>query len=113
MRPGWFIAALVLYGLLFIPAAVRWHLVLKLSNTAIRPTVTFRYTLIGHFFYTLLFGAIGGDGAKTALYARRFDIPFRRLLATAPVDRFLGLGSSIVFGLAVIGAGMPHLHWHV
>ena len=61
MRPGWFIAALVLYGLLFIPADLRWHLVLKLSNKAIRPIVTFRYTLIGHFFYTLLFGAIGGS----------------------------------------------------
>jgi glycosyltransferase 2 family protein len=109
MRRGWFFAALILYGLLFIPAALRWHLVLKLSNAAVRYAVTFQYTLIGHFFYTVLFGAIGGDGAKTALYARRFGIEFPRLLATAPVDRFLGMGSSILFGLIVMVAGTPHL----
>jgi uncharacterized membrane protein YbhN (UPF0104 family) len=113
MRPGWFIAALALYGLLFVPAALRWHLVLKLSNAAVRFAVTFQYTLIGHFFYTVLFGAIGGDGAKTALYARRFGIPFPRLLATAPVDRFLGMGSSILFGLTVIAAGIPHLRFRI
>jgi len=111
LRPGWFLAAVLLCGVLFVPAALRWHLVLRLSDAAISPIVTFRYTLIGHFFYTILFGSIGGDSAKTALYARRFDIAFPRLLATAPVDRFLG--STIIFGLILLLVGMPHLEWKV
>ena len=113
LRPGWFAAAVLLYGMLFIPAAARWHLVLKPAGAAIRPMVTLRYTLIGHFFYTILFGPIGGDSAKVALYARRFRIPFARMLATAPLDRLFGWASSLVFALAFIFSALPRLKYHV
>ena len=113
LHPGWFLAAVVLYGVLFIPAAARWHLVLKPAGAAIGPMVTLRYTLIGHFFYTILFGPIGGDSAKVALYARRFRIPFARMLATAPLDRLFGWVSSLVFALAFIFSTLPRLKYHV
>ncbi len=113
MRPGWFIAAMLMYGMVFIPAAVRWHLVLKLSGAAVSPIVTFRYTLIGHFFYTFFFGHIGGDTAKVALYARRFHIPFARLLATAPLDRLLGTAGSVVFALMLLFVSLPNLKYDV
>ena len=113
LHPGWFLAAVLLYGMLFIPAAARWHLVLKLAGAAMGPMVTLRYTLIGHFFYTILFGPIGGDSAKVALYSRRFRIPFARMLATAPLDRLFGWASSLVFALAFIFSTLPRLKYQV
>jgi uncharacterized membrane protein YbhN (UPF0104 family) len=109
MRPEWFLAAVLMYGLVLLPASVRWHLVLKISRAAISPSVTLRYTLIGHFFYTVLFGVIGGDAVKASLYARHFKIPFPRLLATAPLDRALGLMTSIIVGSVLVLAGIPHM----
>src|SRR2546421_4960420 len=60
MRGGWFVAALALYGLLFVPAAGRWHVVLRLTGGALPPAGTSPPTRIGHFFYTPPFGAAGG-----------------------------------------------------
>src|SRR5581483_7370635 len=59
-RPGWVLVATVLYGLLFLPAAWRWHLALRLSRSEVNFGVTARVSLIGHFFYTIFFGAAGG-----------------------------------------------------
>src|SRR6266850_5158515 len=69
-RPGWVAAALLLFGLLFLPAAWRWHLALRLSHSDVNFGVTAKVSLIGHFFYTIFFGAAGGDVAKSMLYAR-------------------------------------------
>src|SRR5580704_4477583 len=69
-RPGWLLAAVAIYGLIFLPAAWRWHLMLRLSGCAVHSGATARMTLIGHFFYTVFFGVAGGDLAKSALYAR-------------------------------------------
>src|SRR4051812_47906107 len=54
MRPGWFLAAVALYGLLFLPAAWRWHLALRLNGSTVHCGATTRLSLIGHFFYTIL-----------------------------------------------------------
>src|SRR5438128_362206 len=67
-KPGWFLAAFLLYGFLFLPAAWRWHLALRLSESAVNFAASLRLSLIGHFFYTILFGAAGGDAAKSLLY---------------------------------------------
>jgi len=98
MRWGWFIAAVVLYGLAFLPATWRWHLVLRLTGIAVHPGATARLTLIGHFFYNILFGAVGGDAAKAALYARWFGWRLPIVLATIPIDRLLGLAGLLVLG---------------
>src|SRR5438034_5575898 len=80
MQPAWFASALLLYGLAFIPAAWRWHLVLRLTGNSVHPAATARLTRIGHFLYVLLFGAAGGDAAKSALYARWFRLPVPEVL---------------------------------
>jgi uncharacterized membrane protein YbhN (UPF0104 family) len=99
----WFAAAIVLYGLLFLPAALRWHLVLKLTGNAVSPGVTSRLTLIGHFFYTVLFGSVGGDSAKAVLYSKWYRFPLAQILATAPLDRLLGFLGMAVFTMAAFG----------
>lgn len=113
-RPGWLLAAVAVYGLVFPPAAWRWHLMLRLSGCAINAGATARMTLIGHLFYTVLFGVAGGDFAKSALYARWYQFPVPQVLACAPLDRLLGLGGLIVFivlafGLAALSGAFAHL----
>jgi uncharacterized membrane protein YbhN (UPF0104 family) len=107
MRPGWFFAAIALYGLLFLPAAWRWHLVLRLTGQAVHPTATVRVSIIGHFFYTVLFGGIGGDTAKAALYARWYRRSLAEVLASAPLDRLLGFVGLLLLALLLgLAAGV-------
>ncbi|MEY2429083.1 MAG: glycosyltransferase 2 family protein [Verrucomicrobiota bacterium] len=102
MRGGCFAGALILFGLMFLPAAARWRLVLRLMNRAVRFAVIARVSLIGHFFYTVLFGVIGGDTAKSALYARWNRLPLPEVLAAAPLDRLLGFAGLLIFASAAI-----------
>src|SRR5205823_1347555 len=55
MHWGCFAGALVLFGLVFLPAAGRWRLVLRLMGRAVSFSVIARVSLIGHFFYTVMF----------------------------------------------------------
>ncbi len=106
MRWGFFLAALVLFGLLFLPAAARWRLVLRLIGRAVRFSVIARVSLIGHFFYTVMFGVLGGDAAKSAVYARWNQLPLPEVLAAAPLDRLLGFAGLLIFasGAVVLAA---------
>ena len=102
MRWGPFLAALVLFGLVFLPAAGRWRLVLRLMGRAVHFSVIVRVSLIGHFFYTVMFGVIGGDSAKSALYARWNRLPLPEVLAAAPLDRLLGFAGLLVFASVAV-----------
>ncbi|MDB6067458.1 MAG: hypothetical protein JWR26_3666 [Pedosphaera sp.] len=113
-RIGWLLAAVAVYGLVFIPASWRWHLMLRNTGCAVHPGATARMSLIGHFFYTIFFGVAGGDFAKTALYARWYQLPLPQILASAPLDRLLGLGGLILFivlsfGLAAVNGAFSQL----
>jgi uncharacterized membrane protein YbhN (UPF0104 family) len=107
-RPGWAGAAVALYGLMFIPAAWRWHLALRLIGCAVRFGVTLRVSLIGHFFYTILFGAAGGDFAKAVLYSRWYTQPLPEILAAASLDRLMGFGGLILFALLAFATAFQH-----
>lgn len=107
MRIGWFIGAVCLYGLLFLPAAWRWHLALRMNDSVVNASTTLRFTLIGHFFYLLLFGGAGGDAAKATIYARRHGLPLPKILAAVSLDRLMGSGALIVIAaiaLSITGA---------
>jgi uncharacterized membrane protein YbhN (UPF0104 family) len=97
MRRGWFLGSFLVYGLVFLPAAMRWHLVLRLMDNAIHPLVSLRVSLVGHFFYTVFFGVVGGDATKAALYARWYERPLPQILASAPLDRLLGFAGLWLF----------------
>lgn len=101
MRPGWFVAAVALYGALFVPACIRWRLLLRLIEVDIPSRPLGRIYLIGHFFYVVLLGAVGGDTARSALCARWYRLSLAAILATAPLDRLLGFIGLLAFsGLA-------------
>ena len=107
MRVGWFIAAIALYGIMFLPAAWRWHLALRMNDSVVNPSATVRFTIIGHFFYLMLFGGAGGDAAKATVYARRYSLPLAKALAAVSLDRLMGSGALLVIaaiGFAITGA---------
>ncbi len=107
MRIGWFIAAVLLYGIMFLPAAWRWHLALRMNDSVVNASATIRFSIIGHFFYLMLFGCAGGDAAKATVYARRFALPLPKALAAVSLDRLMGSGALVVvaaIGFAITGA---------
>ena len=108
MKVAWFIGAVLLYGILFLPAAWRWHLALHMNDSAVDPGTTIRFSIIGHFFYLLLFGGAGGDAAKAAVYARRYGFPLPKILAAVSLDRLMGSGALVV--IAVIAIGITGAH---
>lgn len=108
MNPRWFAASILLYGLVFVPAAVRWHIALDLSESAVNYPTSLRLSVIGHFFYTIFFGAAGGDTAKSALYSRLYGKPLSGILAASSLDRVLGFGGLLLFGSGAIAVGLAH-----
>jgi glycosyltransferase 2 family protein len=108
MRVGWFLAALLLYGMMFLPAAWRWHLALRMNDCVVDGPATLRFTIIGHFFYLLLFGGAGGDAAKATVYGRRYGLPVSKTLASVSLDRLMGSGALLV--VAAIGFGITGAH---
>lgn len=108
MQVGWFIAAVLLYGIMFAPAAWRWHLALRMNNCEVNNAATARFTIIGHFFYLLLFGGAGGDAAKATVYGRRYGLPISKTLASVSLDRLMGSGALLV--VAAIGFGITGAH---
>ena len=96
MHVGWFVAAFVLYGLMFLPAALRWWLALHVNDSVVHWPATLRFTIIGHFFYLILFGGTGGDAAKATVYARRFDLRLPKTFASVWLDRLMGSGALLV-----------------
>ena len=119
----WVCAAILVYGFLFLPAAWRWHIAQRSASCASGALATIRFTLIGHFFYNIFFGAIGGDTAKSALYAQRQRCRFEDVLAAAPLDRLMGLAGLIIFsalilaytflfhGFSALGENLWSFHW--
>jgi len=101
MRVGWFIGSMVVYGLMFLPASWRWKLALHVNDSVVSVPATIRFSIIGHFFYLVLFGGAGGDTAKAVVYARRYNLPLPKILASVSLDRLMGSGALfVVAGLA-------------
>jgi len=99
----WFALAFLAYGLALWLVSLRWHLALRLTARAVHIAATYRLLLVGHFFSSIFVGAVGGDLAKSAIYARWFRFPLPEVIAAAPLDRVLGLGGTVLFssGLAL------------
>ncbi len=111
VRVRWFVAANLLFGLVSVLAARRWHLMLRLNDSLVHSGATLRLELQGHFFNTLLFGPAGGDFAKTYFYSRWFGYAPAEILPTCVLDRLTGgvgflIMASLTPVLALLG-GKP------
>jgi uncharacterized membrane protein YbhN (UPF0104 family) len=120
----WVFGAIAVYGFLFLPAAWRWHIALRSTLCDRGAWTTMRFTLVGHFFYNIFFGAVGGDAAKSAMYAQQQQCRFEDVLAAAPLDRLMGLAGLIIFsalilactflakGFSSLGPNSWNFHWN-
>ena len=108
LNPFWFVGAFLVYGSALWFGACRWHLALHLTHRALHLMATFRLFLVGHFLYSVLFGAVGGDLAKSAVYARWFRFGLPEVLAAAPLDRVFGLVGSIAYGALAVFIAWRH-----
>jgi uncharacterized membrane protein YbhN (UPF0104 family) len=108
MHVGWFLAAVLLYGIMFLPAAWRWHLALRINDCVVNRSATVRFSIIGHFFYLMLFGGAGGDAAKATVYGRRYALPIPKTLTSVSLDRLMGSGALLV--IAAIAFGITGAH---
>ena len=99
-RWGWFVFALLFFGMACLSAGWRWHLMLRLTRSVVHLGASLRLFVIGYAFNFILLGPALGDLAKTALYCRWFRKPFPEVIASAPLDRLLGLGGVFILGTA-------------
>jgi rSAM/selenodomain-associated transferase 2 len=119
MAAVWVALAFLLYGMALAAGAARWHVALRCTERAIHFLATWRLSLIGHFFFTTFFGAIGGDAAKSVLYAKWFRFALPKVLAAAALDRVLNVGGAVVLAaftlFAAVASGgterLRHLQW--
>ena len=91
LNPVWFGLGFAAYGAALALGGVRSHFALRLTDRAVHLGASCRSFLVGHFFFVTLFGAVGGDLAKSAVYGRWYRFALPELLAAASVDRVLGL----------------------
>jgi rSAM/selenodomain-associated transferase 2 len=101
----WTLLSLVMFGVHLAFASYRWHLMLRLSHATIHPGATLRAVTLGHSFNTFLFGTVGGDMAKSMIYARWYRLSLSKVLAMAPLDRFFGLTGALAVGISMAAFG--------
>lgn len=93
---GWAAMGFGVYGLALALGGLRSHFALRLTHAASHFLASCRIFLVGHFLFLVLFGAAGGDVARSAVYARWFGFGMPEVLAAAPFDRLLGMGGAIL-----------------
>jgi rSAM/selenodomain-associated transferase 2 len=106
VRWGWFIAGFLGYALALALGGLRSHFAFRLTHAASHFLASCRIFLVGHFLFLVLFGAAGGDLAKSAVYSRWFRFGIPEVLAAAPFDRLLGLCGAALLVLGVLALSL-------
>ena len=102
LNPVWFGFGFAAYGAALALGGVRSHFALRLTDRAVHLGASCRSFLVGHFFFVTLFGAVGGDLAKSAVYGRWYRFALPELLAAASLDRILGLAGTTLLAALVV-----------
>ena len=105
VNPLGLLLALGIFGASLFFASWRWHLMLRIGGNAVHPGASVRSVLIGHCAHTFLFGSVGGDVAKSWIYARWHQLKGAEVLGAASLDRLTALAGAIAFGLLTMGLG--------
>jgi glycosyltransferase 2 family protein len=106
----WLALACACFGASAMFGAVRWWFLLRIQSIVLPLRIVAILTLIGQFFNSFMFGAVGGDVVK-ALYLYRYA-PGQKTHATLSVliDRALGLFILLCGSLAVLPWQLRTLH---
>lgn len=103
---GWFLLGFLGYGVALGLGGLRSHFALRLTRAASHFLASCRIFLVGHFLFLVLFGAAGGDLAKSAVYSRWFRCGIPEALAAAPFDRLMGFCGSVLLMLGVLALSL-------
>jgi len=87
---GWGVLALFMVALLFLVAALRWHIYARALNISLSIGVAFRLYLIGQFFGQILPAGVGGDAVRVWLLARR-GVAIGPGVSSVVLERLTGL----------------------
>lgn len=87
---GWGALALLVVALLFLVAALRWHIYARALNISLGIGVAFRLYLIGQFFGQILPAGVGGDAVRVWLLARR-GVAVGPSVSSVVLERLTGL----------------------
>lgn len=100
--------ALGAVGCILLSAALlglRWQWMLRLQDMERGYGESWRGVMVGNALSAALLGALFGDIAKSAWYARRHDLPFPAVLLSCGLDRLCGgLGLALYALLSVLSA---------
>jgi uncharacterized membrane protein YbhN (UPF0104 family) len=95
-----------LFGIFILSTAGRMRIAFEATPMRLRFGVLLRLSLGGHLFNMMFFGPVGGDIAKSAVYARWYRLALHDLLAACMVDRGFALGGTLVFAVLIIGVAI-------
>ncbi|MDA0231541.1 MAG: lysylphosphatidylglycerol synthase transmembrane domain-containing protein, partial [Proteobacteria bacterium] len=87
---GWGVLALLVVALLFLVAALRWHIYARALNISLSIGVAFRLYLIGQFFGQILPAGVGGDAVRVWLLTRR-GVTVGPAVSSILLERLTGL----------------------
>ena len=107
----WFVLGFLGYGVALGLGGLRSHFALRLTHAASHFLASCRIFLVGHFLFLVLFGAAGGDLAKSAVYSRWFRVGMPEVLAAAPFDRLLGFCGAVLLALGVAALALLTGTW--
>ena len=87
---AWGVLALLVVALLFLVAALRWHIYARALNISLGIGVAFHLYLIGQFFAQILPAGVGGDAVRVWLLARR-GVAVGSGVSSVVLERLTGL----------------------
>jgi uncharacterized protein (TIRG00374 family) len=105
----WLSISCFLFGVVYLFAALRWWLLMKIQEIYVPFQAAIALTFIGQFFNSFLLGSVGGDIIK-AVYLHKY-VPNQKTHATLSVivDRILGLFILVCASLLVMPWQFPYL----
>jgi glycosyltransferase 2 family protein len=99
-KPGWLLAALVVYSLSKLVSSRRLNIYFRNIGIMIPESQNLKLYWLGMFYNLFLPGAITGDAYKVILLSKRHGIPYRKTAAAVLLDRFSGvLSLGLIIGI--------------
>lgn len=100
-RPGWFVVAIVLFGLPPVSGAVRWRMLLATQNVRLTFYESCSLTFIGYLFNYIMLGLTGGDVVKAYYVSRQTQRKTAAVLSVF-MDRLIGLIALALLAMGIL-----------
>lgn len=103
------VLAVCIHGLVLCLTTLRWWLLLRAQDIAVRWRDCLRMTLIGFFFNLAVPGAVGGDISKVGYLAKDCEGKATEAIFSIVVDRLIGILGLFFVAAACVLLSLPKL----